>query len=319
MMLGVSVVILISVLNTVTAGHAAPTTSATPAAGKTLLHGIKQILASQQEGIKHMLASMQQGHERIVTSIKQLAAQSSSAVGTSGSSVELLAIKNKLVALESKLEATEAKLETTQTKLEMTQTKLEATQTKLEANQKVTLKKLKSSRKSGSTFIRWGRKTCNNASHLVYSGVAGGSSHVHPGAAANPLCLTMNPQVDGTLLPPHYTFLYGAEYDNVPNNHDHDVPCSVCRVPQSTTIMIPATRACPKGWTTQYAGHLSAGHPTHPAASQYVCMDKDPEKTSSGHQDQNGKLFYYTVTRCGSLPCPPYVNNKVVLCVVCSK
>ncbi|KAL8569879.1 hypothetical protein ACOMHN_038571 [Nucella lapillus] len=201
--------------------------------------------------------------------------------------------------MKTKLEATEAKQKATQTKLEATQTKLEATQTKLEATEakqttteetlkstQATLKKLKSSRKSGSTFIRWGRKTCNNASHLVYSGVAGGSWYSHPGAAANPLCLTMNPQVDGTPVPRYHALLYGAEYQYFPNHHDHDVPCSVCRVPQSTTIMIPATRACPKGWTSQYAGHLSAGYPTHKSASH--------------------------------LPCPPYVHNKVVLCVVCS-
>ncbi|KAL8562282.1 hypothetical protein ACOMHN_037238 [Nucella lapillus] len=171
-----------------------------------------------------------------------------------------------------------------------------------------------------STFIRWGRKTCNNASHLVYSGVAGGSWFAHPGAAANPLCLSMTPQFDDTRASPHsYASLYGAEYQYFPNHHDHDVPCSVCRVPQSTTIMIPATRACPKGWTTQYTGHLSAGRNIHKAASQYVCMDRDPENTSSGHRNDDGYLFHYTLTRCGSLPCPPYVHNKVVLCVICSK
>ncbi|KAL8613640.1 hypothetical protein ACOMHN_029732 [Nucella lapillus] len=119
--------------------------------------------------------------------------------------------------------------------------------------------------------------------------------------------------------PTVHALLYGAEYELFHNHQDHDIPCSVCRVPQSTTIMIPATHACPKGWTTQYAGHMSAGHHGHKAASQYVCVDGDPENASSGHRGVDGKLFYYTVTRCGSLPCPPYVNNKVVLCVVCSK
>ncbi|KAL8573866.1 hypothetical protein ACOMHN_029314 [Nucella lapillus] len=83
--------------------------------------------------------------------------------------------------------------------------------------------------------------------------------------------------------------------------------------------MIPTTRACPKGWTTQYAGHLSAGHYNYKAANQYVSVDRDPENASSGHRNDNGYLFYYTLTRGGSLPCPPYVHNKVVLCVVCSK
>ncbi|KAL8616181.1 hypothetical protein ACOMHN_066667 [Nucella lapillus] len=378
MMLGVFVVVWLAVFNTVTAGHTAPTASTHPAAGSTLLQSMKQ-----------MLATLQQGMNRLLTQKPQ----SSSGVGTSGSSTELLAIKNKLMVLEAKLETTQAiqretrtkleatqtkqeatqtKLEATQTKLEATQTKLEATQTLLEANQRetrtkleatqtkfeaseaiqkemrtkleaseaiqretrtklertvakqattqATLKTLKSKRKSGSTFIRWGRKTCNNASHLVYSGVAGGSWWDHPGAAANPLCLTLTPQFDTTRAhPTRYALLYGAEYEAFHNRDDHDVPCSVCRVPQSTTIMIPATRACPKGWTTQYAGHLSAGREVHKAASQYVCMDGDPEIASSGHRDDDGYVFYYTLTRCGSLPCPPYVHNKVVLCVVCSK
>ncbi|KAL8577845.1 hypothetical protein ACOMHN_054594 [Nucella lapillus] len=320
MMLGVFVVIWLTVFNTVTAGHTAPTASTPPATGSTLLQSINQ-----------MLATIQQGVNRLLTSIKP---QSSSGVGTSGSSTELLAIK---MFFEAKLETMQTKLEATQretrTKLEATQTKFEASEaiqkemrTKLErteakqATTQATLKTLKSNRKSGSTFIRWGRKTCNNASHLVYSGVAGGSWFDHPGAAANPLCLTLTPQFDTTRAhPTAHALLYGAEYQHFHNHHDHDVPCSVCRVPQSTTIMIPATRACPKGWTTQYAGYLSAGHHGHKAASQYVCMDGDPENASSGHRNDNGYLFYYTVTRCGSLPCPPYVHNKVVLCVVCSK
>ncbi|KAL8577828.1 hypothetical protein ACOMHN_054578 [Nucella lapillus] len=152
------------------------------------------------------------------------------------------------------------------------------------------------------------------------SGVAGGSLWAHPGAAANPLCLTLTPQFDTTRAhPTHYVLLYGAKYQHFHNRHDHDVPCSVCRVPQSTTIMIFAPRACPKGWTTQYAGHMSAGYYIHKAASQYVCVDGDPENASSGHRNYNGYTFFYTVTRCGSLPCTSYVHNKVVLCVVCSK
>ncbi|XP_076449148.1 short-chain collagen C4-like, partial [Babylonia areolata] len=173
---------------------------------------------------------------------------------------------------------------------------------------------------TGSTFVRWGRKTCANTSQLVYSGVVGGSWWGHYGAAANPLCLTLAPQFDGTTADPKYRgYLYGAEYQNIPNHHDHDVPCSVCRAALSTTIMIPATRTCPTGWTTQYTGHLASAYTANKAAVEYTCLDKDPENASSGHLNQDGYLFYYTVTACGSLPCPPYTSNKVVLCVVCSK
>eukprot|EP00745_Piridium_sociabile_P045423 TRINITY_DN9814_c0_g1_i3.p1 TRINITY_DN9814_c0_g1~~TRINITY_DN9814_c0_g1_i3.p1 ORF type:complete len:114 (-),score=21.74 TRINITY_DN9814_c0_g1_i3:180-521(-) len=113
--------------------------------------------------------------------------------------------------------------------------------------------------------------------------------------------------------------MYGAEYQGITNLNEQDVPCSVCRAAQSTTIMIPATRACPLGWTTQYTGHLVAGYYNHKAATQYNCLDGDPESDASGHENKNGRLLYYTVAKCGSLPCPPYIQNKVVLCVVCSK
>nr|KAG5693599.1 hypothetical protein BaRGS_014619 [Batillaria attramentaria] len=38
-----------------------------------------------------------------------------------------------------------------------------------------------------------------------------------------------------------------------------------------------------------------------------------------GNEDQNGKLLYFTVAECGSLPCDPYTSNKIVTCAVCSK
>ncbi|XP_076448955.1 short-chain collagen C4-like [Babylonia areolata] len=211
-------------------------------------------------------------------------------------------------AVETKLKAMEAKLEAAERERKEMKTKLE--ETALD----------RSNQKGGSTFVRWGKKTCANTSQLVYSGVAGGSWYDHTGAAANPLCLTLAPQFDGTAAHPTYRgYLYGAEYELIPNHHEHDVPCSVCRTALSTTIMIPATRTCPTGWTTQYTGYLTSGHYGHKAASEYVCLDNDPENASSGHVNHNGYLFYFTVTQCGSLPCPPYVNNKVVLCVVCSK
>ena len=118
--------------------------------------------------------------------------------------------------------------------------------------------------------------------------------------------------------PSGYGYLYGAEYESMTGHTDHDVPCSVCRVPQSTTIMVPGTLTCPPGWTTQYTGHVVSEHQSY-YASEYVCLDGSPEHDSSGAVNNYGLLFYYTITQCGSLPCPPYVTNKVVTCVICSK
>ncbi|XP_076449095.1 short-chain collagen C4-like [Babylonia areolata] len=207
-------------------------------------------------------------------------------------------------SVETKLKAMEAKLNTAETKLEAAETAL-----------------VRSSQERGSIFVRWGRKTCTNHSQLVYEGAAGGSQFYEEGAAANTLCLTLEPEFDDTPVPEKYRGeLHGAEYGRIPDiGKDYDVPCSVCRASQSTTIMIPATSTCPTGWTAQYAGHLAAGYRGHEAASEYVCLDKDPEYASSDQVDDDGRLFHYTVTVCGSLPCPPYKNEKVALCVVCSK
>ena len=152
-----------------------------------------------------------------------------------------------------------------------------------------------------------------------YTGVAGGKQYTQKGSGTNRLCLTRKPQFDDTTFKPGvHGYLYGGEYERIGRHHDHDVPCSVCRVPQSTTIMVPATLTCPPGWTTQYTGHLTSSH-REEFATEYVCLDGSPEDDSSGAINNNGLLFYYVLTQCGSLPCPPYVNNKVVTCVVCSK
>ncbi|KAL8606010.1 hypothetical protein ACOMHN_024515 [Nucella lapillus] len=170
----------------------------------------------------------------------------------------------------------------------------------------------------GSTFIRWGRTGCPDNTSLVYSGVVGGQSYTHSGGGSNYLCLVMDPQLDNMTLPSYYNYLYGREYDYVDGHTDQDVVCSVCRAPQATTLMIPATLTCPLGWTTQYRGHLVSEKFDHKGRTEYVCLDEDRENRPGGYDDKNGALMYHVATQCGSLPCPPYVHNKVVTCVVCS-
>ena len=150
------------------------------------------------------------------------------------------------------------------------------------------------------------------------TGVAGGKYYNQKGSGNNRLCLTRTPQFDSVATPRYYGYIYGAEYENIGSHLDHDVPCSVCRAPQSTTIMVPATLTCPPGWTTQYTGHLTAEYKDY-YASEYVCLDGSPEDDSSGARNDEGLLFYYVTAQCGSLPCPPYIQGKVVTCVVCSK
>ncbi|KAL8578477.1 hypothetical protein ACOMHN_028749 [Nucella lapillus] len=318
------VLVCFCLLSTQTAGTTAPASAGSSSPGTQLLQALRDLTA-QQEGMKQVLKSLQQGLTHRLSSQRQAQQLPYFVVGC-GSGSRLSAIENKLVALEEKQKTTETELRASGSRLAATEARLEsaraasgsrlaATEARLESARAA----LRSNKKPGSTFVRWGRKTCTNNSHTVYCGIAGGSFWNHPGASANRLCLPMTPQFTATPVPLHHGLLYGTEYDNIPHHHDHDVPCCVCRVPQSTTLMVPATRACPTGWTTQYTGYLASGDYDHKAASKYVCLDRGMENASRGPRNHNQNQFYYTVTRCGSLPCPPYVNNQVALCAVCSK
>lgn len=123
--------------------------------------------------------------------------------------------------------------------------------------------------------------------------------------------------------------VYGAEYEFSSDAHaraffhkhvfDENAPCSVCRSIRPTVIMIPGRNRCYSGWTQEYKGYLVAGYYGHAAASEFVCLDENPDVLPGGHADENGKLFYYAEARCGSLTCPPYIDGRELTCVVCSK
>ncbi|XP_063447631.1 short-chain collagen C4-like [Mytilus trossulus] len=181
---------------------------------------------------------------------------------------------------------------------------------------------------AGSTYVRWGRSICSgDSTELVYSGYAAGQLYLHTsftnrhGGPSNLLCMPGDPELtnisgNGTSL------LYGAEYqENIlkPDAHDEDVPCAVCRNTKTqNTLMIPGRKSCYSGWQKEYQGLVVSGHLAY-SASSYLCLDKDPEYVPGGHVNNDGSLLYVTTTKCGSLPCPPYTNDKAINCVVCSK
>ncbi|KAL8611844.1 hypothetical protein ACOMHN_027579 [Nucella lapillus] len=173
----------------------------------------------------------------------------------------------------------------------------------------------------GSTFVQWGSSTCAGPTELVYSGVVGGSRYDHSGAAANALCLSLSPKLQDLISSnaDGHARLYGGEYET-DDSHQHRGPaCAVCRSPEPTTIMVPGTNVCSSGWTRQYSGFLMAGHYTYKAATEFICVDTKLDSSMHSSANENGYLLYYTKTQCGSLPCPPYENNKLVTCAVCSK
>ena len=185
-------------------------------------------------------------------------------------------------------------------------------------------------RSGGVTYIRWGRTTCpdTEGTELVYAGRAAGSHYSHTGGGSNYQCITEEPEnfdfgpgtVDASLI-------YGAEYEmfgNVPSAslplYQHDVPCVVCYVaPRETVLMIPGRYTCPPEWTQEYYGYLMAECYNHHGRSTFECVDVAPETIAGGDANQNGALFHHVEPRCGSLPCPPYDEQKEMTCAVCSR
>lgn len=172
----------------------------------------------------------------------------------------------------------------------------------------------------GSVYVRWGSAACPDGASMVYSGVVGGGHYQSPGVGVNALCLPLNPVYDNQQPTNWNTELYGAEYGTVPEEeNDLDVVCAVCEIPRPKIFMLPATNTCHPDWTLEYAGYLMAGYPEHTSGSEFVCMDAERDARHGSKSDHNGMLFYYVLSKCGSLPCPPYEEGRVLQCVVCSK
>ncbi|KAI8520759.1 hypothetical protein Bbelb_005130 [Branchiostoma belcheri] len=179
---------------------------------------------------------------------------------------------------------------------------------------------------SGMTqYTRWGRDSCHGDAILVYKGFMAGSWYSHSGSGSNFLCLPEDPEwlqyddaTDG-----ERGFVAGAEYETDANSpfgvHDqHDAPCAVCAIPRSTTIMIPAKKTCPPGWTSEYFGYLMAERYNH-RRTDFVCVDVEAQHLEAGASNNNGALLYQVEGRCNyNLHCPPYVNGRELTCVVCS-
>ena len=175
----------------------------------------------------------------------------------------------------------------------------------------------------GVVYTRWGRKSCPTGAQLVYEGITGGSFYDHSGGGANYVCLPKVPQYMSTHVPPYYSYMYGTEYEAVnvifKGKNDQNAPCAVCYSSTKTVkLMIPARTSCPSSWTREYKGYLMATYYKH-KNSVYECVDENPESIAGSSVNTNGDSFFFTVSTCNGLPCPPYVNNRVITCVVCTK
>ena len=189
---------------------------------------------------------------------------------------------------------------------------------------------------SGVTYTRWGRTSCpnDNKAQLVYSGRAGGTNWNAQGGSAEKVCLPDDPDyIPGSIdisSSPFQTIrsvVQGVEFRvhyGLPGNplehlHDHNAPCAVCFVPtRSTTITIPAKTVCPLSWTREYYGYLMTEHDGF-HRSVYTCLDVDSESVAGEGNSTSPSLLFHAVTDCNGLLCPPYENNRLLSCVVCTK
>jgi len=184
-------------------------------------------------------------------------------------------------------------------------------------------------RNGGTVYVRWGHDQCPSTAQLVYSGRVGGPQYNQHGGGSNPQCLPMDPNfltpisgIQGRAL------IYGAEYEtftdsnsHVHGRHNFDVPCAVCHVSNRTAVyMIPAKYTCPTEWTREYYGYLMAESIVNNRhRTQYTCFDTALKPVPESSADNNNMVFYFVEGRCGSLPCPPYDNNRELSCAVCTK
>ena len=140
------------------------------------------------------------------------------------------------------------------------------------------------------------------------------------------MCLPNDPQWDQTgLSASSVGSIYGAEYETSLSSsfkhlHDKEGPCAVCKSNARTVIMIPARTTCYSGWRMEYSGLVMSGYNGHTGNKDTICVDASPEVLSgSSNGSEDGALLYFVKLRCGALKCPPYVDDKILTCVVCSK
>ena len=181
-----------------------------------------------------------------------------------------------------------------------------------------------------TTYIRWGSKTCpGNGAESTYDGFAAGSHYNNYGGASNMLCLTRDPEfgkyddavasAGGQVYGTQYRdSLRNAAFEDYP--YFHDVPCAVCEVKgRSAMMMIPGRKKCYEGWTREYCGYLMSDNFGHKHSLDYYCIDADQQTLQAGSANVMGNHLYFVEGRCGSLPCPPYVEGRELTCVVCTK
>ena len=78
--------------------------------------------------------------------------------------------------------------------------------------------------------------------------------------------------------------------------------------------MIPTKTSCPTSWTAEYSGYLMSAHYTE-KKTMYECVDQAMESIPR----RSEVLFYHVEVDCGfGLPCPPFIEQNELSCIVCT-
>ena len=174
----------------------------------------------------------------------------------------------------------------------------------------------------GSVYVRWGHSSCpaTENTQLLYAGVTGGAKWDVRGGGANHLCFPNTPEYTLSHTTNQNNFIWGTQYEGAAvGGEGGTARCAVCYVStRPTVLMIPAKTSCPATWTVEYTGYIMGdGTSNRPGRTTYECVDASQEQTASSIY--NGIFQHFRVSCNSGVSCPPYITNKSLNCVVCTK
>ena len=154
---------------------------------------------------------------------------------------------------------------------------------------------------------------------MIYSGRVAGSNHDDKGGGSNAQCLPTDPEYNVTLTSTQKkAYMFGAQFDNSIDIHNHDILCALCFANRSTSLMIPAKFTCPSGWTNEYHRYLMTSF-GYQSRVEYICVDKAFRRDNREDKIEKGILLYPVKIKCNSLHCPPFNATIDMLCAQCTK
>ena len=178
---------------------------------------------------------------------------------------------------------------------------------------------------AGTTYVRWGHRSCPFGVSLLYSGRASGAKWNEEGGTSDYLCLPDKPLYESAFTSGSSKLL-GVEYQTWPHNNiqsgRENMPCALCFVSDRTAMFVqPASPRCPGGWTREYRGYLMSAAANNSGRRASICVERGALAIPGSLPNINPALAYVLSAECtnSELKCPPYVDERVLSCAVCTK